>query len=84
MEKGWDINFLLLGLVNVKYDDCFSKNFKYVKILISNDKDIYFIILNNSVLKYDGIIIRELYFYVLFWVLFFDDIVVVYKWIYDI
>lgn len=84
MEKGWDINFLLLGLVNVKYDDCFSKNFKYVKILISNDKDIYFIILNNSVLKYDGIIIRELYFYVLFLVLFFDDIVVGYKWIYDI
>lgn len=84
MEKGWDINFLLLGLVNVKYDDCFSKNFKYVKILISNDKDIYFIILSNIVLKYDGIIIRELYFYVLFLVLFFDDIVVVYKWIYDI
>lgn len=75
-----------MGLVDVEYDVFYSENFKYVKKLISNDKDIYFIILNNSVLKYDGIIIRKFYFYIIYWVvdLFFDDIVVIYFWFYEI
>lgn len=75
-----------MGLVCVEWDVFYSYNFKYVKILISNDKDIYFIILNNSVLKYDGIIIRKFNFYILCWFLdiFFDDIVVIYLLIFEI
>lgn len=84
LEKRWHINLLPSGSVNVKYDRRFSKNPKYVKTLTSNDKDTYSIILNNSALKHDGIIIREFHFYVSFWTPSPDDIATVYKWTYDI
>lgn len=84
LEKGWHINLLPSGSVNVKYDRRFSENPKYVKTLTSNDKDTYSIFLNNSALKHDGITIREFHFYVSFWTPSPDDIATVYKWTYDI